>query len=328
MDKRAEMARDFVAQNWPGASVSLLAADASSRRYFRATQADGETRIVMDAPPETGEDTRPFIHVAKALLHAGLSAPRIFSHDVTRGFLLIEDFGDALFSKAIQSDPASEPILYTRACDAIYALRDVPTDGLTEYAPDMMANFVAPMFDAYQMRNGTAPSQTARERINDLMLDALNRWTPDCTVMILRDFHADNLIWLPERTNEKSVGLLDFQDALIGHRAYDLASLIDDARRDVPDAIRDLSIQHFADIADIAPAVLKREVAVQGAQRNMRILGVFVSLAHTRSKPQYLDLLPRVWGHLMRNLAHPDLSDLRDAVTSTISPPNRGALLP
>lgn len=328
MDRRADLANDFVAQHWPNATLSLLAADASSRRYFRAHHANGETRIVMDAPPATGEDTRPFIQVAETLLDAGLSAPHIYARDTTNGFLLIEDFGDALFTVAIQSDPAIEPLLYRRACDAIHALGNVPTEGLTEYTPKMMADFIAPMFDAYQSRNGTEPSQAARNRITGLMLDALNRWTPNATVMILRDFHAENLIWLPERAAVQSVGLLDFQDALLGHRAYDLASLVDDARRDVSDDIRRQCIDHFAQSTSIAPHILEREIAVQGAQRNMRILGVFVSLAHTRNKPQYLDLLPRVWGHLMRNLAHPDLSDLRDAVTSSIAPPNHEALLP
>lgn len=328
MDKRAKMAEAFLHAHWPDATLTLLAADASSRRYFRALHPDGGTRIVMDAPPDTGEDTRPFVKIAKALLGADLSAPEIYAQDTALGFLLLEDFGNAMFPSAIKANPEIEPAIYTRACDAIFALRDVPKDGLVEYTPEMMASFIAPLFDEYQARNGLPASQTARGRVTDLVANAIDTWTPVNDVMILRDFHAENLIWLPERVGPQSVGLLDFQDALLGHRSYDLASLIDDARRDVPDVTRTLCIDHFSDIASIDPPTLERELAIQGAQRNMRILGVFVALAHSRNKPQYLDLLPRVWTNLMRNLAHPDLSDLHDAVKGAITPPNLEALKP
>lgn len=328
MDKRKDMADHFVDRHWPSATLAPLAADASSRRYFRAHHPDGSTRIVMDAPPETGEDIRPFVSVAKALLDAGLSAPEIFATDTLNGFLLLEDFGDLLFPAAISKDPTVEPSIYTQACDAIFALRNVPTQGLREYTASDMVAFIAPLFDEYQARNGNDTSPEDRTRISTLLHSAIRNITPINDVIILRDFHAENLIHLPDRIGTKAVGLLDFQDAMIGHRAYDLASLLDDARREVPDEIREICIARFAQIASISKSTLEQEIAVQGAQRNMRILGIFVALAHGRSKPQYLNLLPRVWGHLMRNLAHPSLSELREAVLTSITPPNIGNLQP
>ena len=134
---------------------------------------------------------------------------------------------------------------------------------------------------------------------------------PRPAVTVLRDYHAENLIWLPEREGARRAGLLDFQDAWIGHRAYDLVSLLQDARRDVSEETAAACMRHYLDGSGLDAERFEAACAVLGAQRNLRILGVFARLAVTRGNPRYIDLVPRVWHHLERDLAHPALAEVR-----------------
>jgi aminoglycoside/choline kinase family phosphotransferase len=145
-------------------------------------------------------------------------------------------------------------------------------------------------------------------------------------VMILRDYHAENILWLPERHGAAQAGLLDFQDALQGHRAYDLVSLLEDARRDVTPATREAMLHHYIHATGQSDAAFRASFAVLGAQRNLRILGVFARLARVRHKPHYIDLIPRVWAHLQTDLAHPALAKLRPLVTNALPAPNAAHL--
>jgi aminoglycoside/choline kinase family phosphotransferase len=142
--------------------------------------------------------------------------------------------------------------------------------------------------------------------------------------MILRDFHAENLIWLPDRHGAARAGLLDFQLAQMGHPVYDLVSLVQDARRDVAPATRQALIRQFCDGAGLTQADCDRALAIWGAQRALRILGVFARLAGVQGKTGYLSLLPRVWGHLQHNLLHPDLAALRRLVDAHLPAPDAG----
>ena len=141
-------------------------------------------------------------------------------------------------------------------------------------------------------------------------------------MVVLRDYHAENLIWLPERSGAARVGLLDYQDALEGPPAYDLVSLLEDARRDTSAELRDAMIRQYCEATGQSEAAILAQSALCGAQRNLKILGLFVRLSQTAGKHAYLDLLPRVWGHLQRNLAHPALADLQTWVTTNVPPPD------
>jgi N-acetylmuramate 1-kinase len=149
----------------------------------------------------------------------------------------------------------------------------------------------------------------------------MGAWADHRRVLILRDFHAENLLWLPERVGLARVGLLDFQLGQLGQPGYDLVSLLQDARRDVSGETETAMIRRFAEARGAGPDDFAAEYAVLGAQRALRILGVFVRLALVAGKTGYLRLIPRVWGQLQRNLAHPALADLQQVCKAVLPPP-------
>jgi hypothetical protein len=309
MPDRAAEIRSFIDQaGWQEAAIAPLAGDASNRKYLRLTRPSGETAVLMDAPPASGEDTRPFIHMARYLSAYRFSAPRIMASDEAGGLLLLEDLGDDLFARVIEVDPAQEIPLYAAATDMLLDLHSCPPpEGLSVYDPDIMTDLAALAFDWY------APGSDAatRQEFRTAMHAALSQYAPDSDVVILRDFHAENLLWRPDRTGSACVGLLDFQDAMRGHRAYDLLSMLQDARRDVPPAIESMMIHRYVKSSGVDPDAFTTAYHCLAAQRNLRILGVFARLCLKNGKPGYIDLIPRVWGLLQRDLAHPALADIK-----------------
>ena len=205
----------------------LLAGDASNRRYERLHEpAGGKTYVLMDAPPEKGEDTRPFTHIAQHLLGCGLSAPEILAADHHNGFLVLEDFGDALFSSLLRESPAREQPLYEHAASALVALHkaDQP-DQVPVYGPAEMADLAGLAADWYASALADADPGALRAQLTDEIQHLLEAAPQMPPVLVLRDFHSDNLIWLPKRAGPAKVGLLDFQDAAIGNPAYDVCRL-------------------------------------------------------------------------------------------------------
>lgn len=328
MTDRAALAQAFLAQTtWADATSSLLAGDASNRKYYRLRRQDtGGTAVLMDAPPDKGEDVRPFIHIANYLSGVGLSAPRIFAQDAQHGFLLLEDLGDALFARAIPEDPSLEGALYTAATDALIALHDQPAPpGLAAYDADIMADMAALAFDWYATGSGVTDND-ARERFHWAMHAILTQHTAHADVLIQRDYHAENLLWLPDREGVARVGLLDFQDAMLGHRAYDLVSLLQDARRDVPPVIEAQMIDRYVTATGADPETFETTYRCLGAQRNLRILGVFARLCMRDGKVSYIDLIPRVWNHLQADLAHPALSPIVGILSDSLPVPTPAIL--
>ncbi len=326
MTDRRALARAFLDRtNWSAAQVSSLAGDASNRKYFRLTQAgSNETAVLMDAPPAKGEDTQPFVEIAQYLTGIGLSAPHILASDQAQGFLLLEDLGDALFARVIPDDPASEPQLYTAATDVLIALHDqTPKPGLKPYDPPVMADMAALAFDWYASGTGqqTSTVSTVRDTFRIAIKAVLAQHANQTDVLIQRDYHAENLLWIPDRTGIARVGLLDFQDAMLGHRAYDLVSLLQDARRDVPERIQTEMIQRYIAVTGADQGAFETAYTCLGAQRSLRILGVFARLCIRDGKPGYIDLIPRVWAHLQNNLAHPGLNEIRDILKDTLPNP-------
>lgn len=328
MTDRAILQKRFIAEtDWAGAMVAPLAGDASNRRYLRLTRAaTGETAVLMDAPPEKGEDVRPFVRIARYLTDIGLSAPRIFAADQAHGFLILEDLGDALYARVIPLDPGLEMPLYGAATDLLAELhRHSPPIGLATYGPDVMADMAALAFDWYH-RGTTGDIGTARPAFHASIKTALKTHADTADVLIQRDYHAENLIWLPDREGVARVGLLDFQDAMLGHRAYDLVSVLQDARRDVPHDIQEAMISRYIAASGADPTAFKTAYHCLGAQRNLRILGVFARLCLRDGKAHYIDLIPRVWAHLERDLTDPAMAPVAEIIRDTLVPPTPDVL--
>lgn len=305
---------------WAEAHRAVLAGDASNRRYDRLTDPrSGARAVLMDAPADKGEDVRPFIAIARHLLDLGFSAPRILSEDTANGFLLLEDLGDDLYARLIERAPAQETPLYQAAVDLLAELHQSPAPTrLAPYDATTMADLGALPFDWYVSQK----NPQARAEMQETLKALLNRFSGDTPVMVLRDFHAENLLWLPARTGAARVGLLDFQDARAGHAAYDLVSLLEDARRDVPPDLQEAMLARYIRATKSPEADFRAAYACLGAQRNLRILGVFARLCVRDGKQGYVDLIPRVWAHLMNDLSHPELSSLREQVRRHLPPPD------
>lgn len=318
MTDRTDARKAFIdAKGWTDAAQLTIAGDASNRSYLRLTRPDGATSVLMDAPPDKGEDTAPFVRIAQYLNDQGLSAPRILAQDTQQGFLLIEDLGDALFARLMHDDPALQSPLYSAAIDALLALHRAPPLDLPVCDADWLTSMVAPVFEWY------APDldPTAATAFDAFFHPLAATLDPLTNVVILRDFHAENLLWLPDRKGVAKVGLLDFQDALIGHRAYDLVSILQDARRDVDPKTEEAMIARYLKSSAEAEESFRRAYALIGLQRNLRILGIFARLCLRDGKASYVDLIPRVWGYVTRNLDHPDLTALRSLLIETLPEP-------
>ena len=313
---RGEEARiaPFLARaGWGGAARAPLAGDASGRRYERLARGAG-TAVLMIAPPEAAASLRAFLDVGARLRALGLSAPAVLAAEPEGGLMLLEDLGDALIARVAARHPAREPALYAAAAGVLPALRAAgPPEGLPLYDAPAMAEATALTAPWYARAEGAPWVGPLREAL------ARHAGPPDA--MILRDYHAENLIWLPDRRGPARLGLLDFQDAMRGPAAYDLASLTRDARRDVSPAAAAAATARFAAAAGTRPAALDAALAVLGAQRALRILGVFARLARRGGRPRYLALLPRVWAQLSADLAHPALAAVRGPALGALPPP-------
>jgi len=317
-------APEFLASHgWDNAEILPLAGDASFRRYFRIRRG-GDTAVLMDSPPEH-DDVGPFLNVAGHLLDRGFSPPRPLAVDRGRGLLLLEDFGDDRVTPLLQRQPGRERAIYEVAVDILARLVSQPAPGdLAPYDDAAMAREVQLLTDWYAPAFGLevdAVSYLAAWR--RAWSEVLETIAAD-PVMVLRDYHADNLMVLP---NPDDLGLLDFQDALAGHRAYDLVSLLQDARRDVAPALEQAMIERFTEATGIKdPATFRAHYEVLGAQRNSKIIGIFSRLWTRDGKPHYPTMQPRVWAYLERNLAHPALAGVRAWFDSNIPADRRGAI--
>ncbi len=292
---------------WGAAARAHLAGDASHRSYERLTAPDGTRAVLMIAPPEKGEDVAPFVAIAEHLAHLGLSAPRVLAEDRARGYLLLEDLGDDLFARILEDRPGIEPEIYDAAVDTLITLQKTrPPANAPEYGVSLMLDRARLALTWYAGRPDTAHPPA----FSTMLADRLEPLTAAFTALSLRDYHAENLIWLPDRGGVARVGLLDFQDAAICHPTYDLISLIEDARRDVAPDMGTGLIDRFATGIGMNQGLAHATARVVGLQRNLRILGVFARLCLRDGKAHYVDLIPRVWGHLERGAEATGLATL------------------
>jgi aminoglycoside/choline kinase family phosphotransferase len=328
MKKRDQLLDDFLANSeWRSATTNALAGDASQRRYTRLHDENTHKRaIMMDAPPEKGEDVRPFLQVAAYLSGAGLSAPQVFEVDKEQGFLILEDFGNDLFDVVCDANPDLEETLYAAAVDALTQLvQQPPLKGAKDYHP-VMVDLALSSYRWYAEPIVECDMSSEAEACR-VALTPLVASLGEGRVTILRDFHAQNLLWLPDRSGVKNVGMLDFQDAMLGHPAYDLISLTTDARRDVSLEVQKMCLQRFAENLDLDQAQFERDAAICSVQRNLRILMIFARMSLHFKRPHYVDLIPRVWAHLMNDLSHPDLCELSTLVRSHLPEPTPEILM-
>lgn len=327
MTDRAILLTDFIqTAGWGNATRVTIAGDASNRRYERLSKPDTGTLILMDAPADKGEDVRPFIAIAEHLHAIGLSAPTILHRDLANGFLLIEDLGDDLFKPVIAREPALEEPLYEASVDVLSTLHAAPLPPLAAYDTATMTTFAARAYEWYLFGLTGAQKTSEQAQFETLLANLLAPLEAAPQVLIQRDYHAENLLWLPEREGAARVGLLDFQDAMRGHAAYDLVSILQDARRDVPPAIEAAMVDRYLAQNPQDEEAFRAAYAILGVQRNLRIVGAFARLCIVAGKPRYVDLIPRVWEFVERNLAHPALAPIAPHIRATLPPPTPDAL--
>jgi len=358
---RREAMRDFlVASGWGDASIAPLPGDASTRRYARLRQ-NGRQAMLMDQPqnaeapvapagatPEqrralgynavarlAGADCARFAAVAGYLRGLGLGAPAIHAADHAQGFAILEDLGDALFAD-VMAQGADEAPLYTAAVEVLAKLHaGAAPETIGAGKPLFAYDETALIAETDLLTEWFLPLALAREATAEeieehraLWRAALRDLDLERRVFVHRDFHAQNLLWLPERQGVARIGLIDFQDAVAGSPAYDLVSLIEDARRDVSPDAAGAATAHYLETMraqgiNLDEAAFRHEMAVMAAQRNAKIVGIFARLYRRDGKARYLSLLPRVWANLARDLRHPALAPLRAWYDRVIPPEKR-----
>ncbi|MEJ6815247.1 MAG: phosphotransferase [Octadecabacter sp.] len=278
-----------------------MTSDASARRYERLHSAAHTSVILMDAPPDTCGSQSRLVEIAKHLRGLNLAAPDILEWDDASGLMILEDLGNVDFAHHLSTTPQDERLLYENAVDMLLALQSAPPPtGLIAMTPQVGADMIDIAFEWAATDQSPDLHLAIKTEVEKLLALA----DPNPSVLSLRDFHAENLIWRPEQIGLNRVGLLDFQDAFITHPTYDLASLLRDARRDVRADLLDNLLPRFAtDTRAIDD--MKAAFHIMAVQRNLRILGIFNRLAQQDGKTQYQRLIPRVRRHLDLGLSHP-----------------------
>jgi N-acetylmuramate 1-kinase len=349
---RLQALRQFLADaDYADARRTRMAGDASTRSYARLIRDDGSS-ILMNSPPRPdgpaiyhgksysaavhlAEDVKPFVAIANGLRARGFSTPSIHHADLDAGFLITEDFGSA---GVIEGDPPRPiPERYQAATDMLAALHRESLPDTLPLTPH--ANYVIPAFDTdawlvevglmpdwYLPDRGAPPSENLRAEFVAMWRDLLATPAAAPKTWVMRDFHSPNLIWLDDRSDMAKVGIIDFQDAVLGPAAYDLVSLLQDARIDVPEQLELALLTRYikarrAEDAAFDPAHFAELYAIMSAQRNTRLLGTFARLNRRDGKPQYLRHQPRIWTYLNRSLAHPALSRFRQWYAANVPPP-------
>ncbi|WP_194151038.1 aminoglycoside phosphotransferase family protein [Sphingomonas glacialis] len=308
----------LAAHGWGGAAILPVAGDASFRRYFRVR--DGaRSAILMDAPPPH-EDPRDFIAIARWLGEHGFTAPTIDAVDLDQGLVLLEDFGDVQMRETLDADAARGSSLYGTAIDTLVRLHGLPAAPVPPYDRAVLHREVGLLTEWYCSAVGVTPDQARYDAAWDAVFAPV---LAEPGVTVLRDYHSENLMMIRGGTCERTLGLLDFQDALVGHPAYDLVSLLQDARRDVDESVEAEMLARYKTATGAGDA-FDTAYHVLGAQRNAKIVGIFTRLWQRDGKPRYAGLCPRVWRYLERDLAHPALAPVKAWFDATLPAELRG----
>jgi aminoglycoside/choline kinase family phosphotransferase len=356
LDRSEALARLLRETGFENAVRTPLAGDASTRRYERLR--DGDRRaMLMDAPPSAESKPCPpgatpaerrtmgwnatarlaasrveaFVAVANYLESIGLAPPKIYGADCEAGYAILEDLGDDLYANVIPQG-TDEIALYEEAARVLAHVHQAPPPPARLEGAGK-ASWPLLDYDALALEVNADLFVDWLPRAADVRIDdaARARWEKVRDGLIvkalgfpraftIRDYHAENLLWLPKRDGLQRVGLLDFQDAVRGWRGWDFSMLLHDARRDVSPAAHDAAVRAYLEASGASEAEFQRELAVLGAINTMRILGIFARLTSRDNKPRYLAFMPRMWAHLGRTLEHPSLADARHFVESVARP--------
>lgn len=348
---RSSEIQEFLTRSgWGEAARTPLNADASTRRYERLRRKT-ETAMLMDAPPLESLPCPPgasdeertsmgwnaisrlaasrveaFAAVAGHLVNLGLSAPKIMDQDLSLGLAILEDLGDDLFAEVIRRG-GDEIALYTAAAEVLGVVHRAPAPSRLPYRggewPILTYDHLAlsanvDLFIEWMPQRDLSMrvSEQTRLRWERVRENLIARAEDYPRALILRDTHAENLIWLPQREGLARVGLLDFQDAVLGWGEWDMSMLLHDARRDVSPEARAAAIRAYLDATGISQADFDERFAVLGAMNTMRIMGIFARLVTRDKKPRYDQFQPRLRGLLNETLSHPAMAETRDFVTA------------
>tara|TARA_B110000093_G_scaffold28997_1_gene28931 strand:- start:61 stop:1032 length:972 start_codon:yes stop_codon:yes gene_type:complete len=285
--------------------------DASFRKYFRV-----DKKILMDADPHLGEDVGSFININHVLREFKLNVPEIFTIDKENGFLLLEDLGENIFSQILNSE--NEEQLYKQAIDVLVEIykKDLNKFSnftfLEKYSVEKLQDesqlFIEWYLKKYLKINIT---DTDIKDFKDIINKIFNNLDTKFEKLVLRDYHVDNLILQKSKLGLKQVGILDFQDAVLGSSSYDLISIIEDVRRPISKDLKNILIKYFIDSTGYDPNQLEKELAFYSVQRNLKILGIFSRLNLRDNKSKYMQYNDNAWKYIESNLNNPTMSDLK-----------------
>jgi len=305
MDARVELLNKFIkANNILNSDMHLIETDASFRKYYRI---NCNNTLIMDAPYENGESVKSFQLIDKILIEMGISAPVIYSIDENNGFILLEDLGDQIFSRILNNE--NENVLYQNAIGVLGHIylesskKEFNKNEISFYSIDKLLQ-ESNLFCDWYMEKHCQIELTSEEKLEyqEILRKIFKQIDSINTSLVLRDFHVDNLILLKDRKGINQVGVIDFQDAVIGSSIYDLVSLLEDVRRPITVQLKEKLIDEYIGITNYDRKKLLKEMQIFSIQRNFKIIGIFSRLKYRDNKPQYMELIKNAWNFINLHL--------------------------
>lgn len=315
MSDRSERALSFLEENgFQNASLVALAGDASARRYFRFAAPSGEALILMDAPPEKVSNTGAFVELSDVLRRSGLVVPEIIAKDLTSGFLVLSDLGAQTARRFLMDNPDAELEIYSELLHANFLVEDISFSGLNSLTAQEAGLAVEITAKEYAGRPDLS------QDLSHLMRDAFETHCRFGQSLALRDYHAENAIWRPEKIGPDRLGLLDYQDAFYAPKGYDLASMLRDVRYEVSQKTADVIYSAYVAEYELPTAFIKQYQCLS-IQRNLRILGIFAKLGKRPRTSRYLKYLDRTWSLLSNDLRNEGFEQLQKLVRDEFPDP-------
>ena len=318
MDARVELLSEFIKNNnISNNDMHLIETDASFRKYYRLS---GNNTLIMDAPYESGESVKSFQLIDKILIEMGISAPVIYSIDENNGFILLEDLGDQIFSRILNDENEHE--LYQNAIGVLAHIylesnkKEFNKEEISYYSIDTLLE-ESNLFCDWFMEKHCKIALTIEEKLKyqEILKKLFNRIDSTSSSLVLRDYHVDNLILLKDRKGINQVGVIDFQDAVIGSSIYDLVSLLEDVRRPITVELKEKLIEEYIHITGYDPKKLLKEMRFFSVQRNLKIIGIFSRLKYRDQKPKYMSLIKNAWNFIHLHLEDPSFTELKSWIS-------------
>ena len=318
MDARIELLNKFIEfNNISNNDMYLIETDASFRKYYRIR---GKNTLIMDAPFESGESVKSFHIIDKILLDMGVSVPVIYSIDENNGFILLEDLGEQIFSRILNHE--NEYQLYRNAVDVLahiylesngnkFNKKEIPFYSIDKLLEE------SNLFCDWFMEKHCQIKLTSNEKLSyqEILKKIFKGINSKNSSLVLRDYHVDNLIFLKDRKGKKQVGVIDFQDAVIGSNSYDLVSLLEDVRRPITGHLKEKLIEEYIRLTSYDPKKLLEEMRFFSVQRNLKIIGIFSRLKYRDQKPKYMKLIKNAWNFIDLHIKDPSFTELKSWIS-------------